>query len=189
MLKKRDLTDCHILFELITHPEVFPFVRQKAKSYEEFLFLTKQSIEAEQQGNLISRTITDEWGTPIGTINLFDIENNAGFLGTWIGKPYFGKGYNKVAKDAFFHELFFEKNIQSIFMKIRKTNTRSQQAAKKLPYITLANDIYPTIYGKINLHEEIYDLYAITKDQFILHTKREAIQLTPIQAQAEWMEA
>ncbi|PDM36873.1 N-acetyltransferase, partial [Bacillus cereus] len=51
---------------------VFPFVRQKAYSYEEYLFLTKQTIEAEERGELISRTILDEWGNPIGTITLFD---------------------------------------------------------------------------------------------------------------------
>ncbi len=45
------------------HPDVFPFVRQKADSYEEYLFITKQTIEAEERGELISRTILDEWGT------------------------------------------------------------------------------------------------------------------------------
>ena len=70
MLKKRELHDCHVLFELMTHPDVFPFVRHKATSYEEFLFMTKQTMEAEERGEFISRTILDEWGSPIGTINL-----------------------------------------------------------------------------------------------------------------------
>ena len=119
-----------ILFELMTHPDVFPFVRQKATSYEEFLFMTKQTIEAEERGEFISRTILDEWGSPIGTINLFDIQNNAGFLGTWLGKPYHGKGYNQPAKDAFFNELFFELDIETIFMRIRKVNIRSLKLQK-----------------------------------------------------------
>ena len=76
-------------------------MRQKAYSYEEYLFLTKQTIEAEERGELISRTILDEWGNPIGTITLFDVQEKAGFLGTWLGKPYHGKGYNKLAKDSF----------------------------------------------------------------------------------------
>jgi len=49
MLKKRDLQDCHALFTLLTHPEVFPFVRHKATSYDEFLFISKQTIEAEER--------------------------------------------------------------------------------------------------------------------------------------------
>ena len=78
MLKKRDLHDSHVLYELMVDPAVFPFVRQKAYSYEEYLFLTKQTIEAEERGELISRTILDEWGNPIGTITLFDVQEKAG---------------------------------------------------------------------------------------------------------------
>ncbi|HWO76261.1 MAG TPA: GNAT family N-acetyltransferase [Bacillus sp. (in: firmicutes)] len=174
MLKKRDLHDSHTLFDLMTHPDVFPFVRQKAYSYEEYLFLTKQTIEAEEQGKMISRTITDEWGSPIGTINLFDINENTGFLGTWIGKPYHGKGYNKLAKDAFFNELFLELGIETVFMRIRKENVRSKRAAEKLPYCIKANEIRPFVYRQLNPNpdEEIYDLYEIPKDLFLFHLKR-----------------
>ncbi|WP_026105179.1 GNAT family N-acetyltransferase [Halalkalibacterium ligniniphilum] len=172
MLKKRDVADSHALYELMIDPSVFPFVRQKAYSYEEFVFLTKQTIEAEERGELISRTILDEWNNPIGTINLFDINENSGFLGTWIGKPYFGKGYNKLAKDAFFEELFFYCDIQTVFMRIRKENIRSIKAASKLPYTTLANELRSDIYEKINQHGEVYDLFQIEKDQYHLYLMR-----------------
>ncbi|RIW35128.1 N-acetyltransferase [Bacillus salacetis] len=169
MIKKRDLQDCHVLFDLMVHPEVFPFVRQKAFSYEEFLFLSKSTIEAEERGELISRTIVDEWGSPIGTINLFDIENGAGFLGTWIGKPYHGKGYNQPAKEAFFQELFYELGMETIFMRIRKVNIRSQKAAEKLPYVIKANELRPVIYQQLNADGDIYDLYEIPKDLYTMH--------------------
>ncbi|MDZ5473820.1 GNAT family N-acetyltransferase [Bacillus sp. 31A1R] len=172
MIKKRDLHECHALYEMMTHPEVFPFVRQKANSYDEFLFLTKQTIEAEERGELVSRTILDEWGAPIGTINLFDIEEGAGFLGTWIGKPYHGKGYNKVAKDAFFEELFYELGIETVFMRIRKINIRSQRAAEKLPYVIQANETRKSIYDQLNKDEDIYNLYEIPKDLYTLHVMR-----------------
>ncbi|WP_100371809.1 GNAT family N-acetyltransferase [Bacillus sp. FJAT-45037] len=173
-LRKRDVADCHALFELMVDPAVFPFVRHKASSYDEFVFLTKQTIEAEERGELISRTIVDEWGEPIGTINLFDVEDQSGFLGTWIGKPHFGKGYNKIAKDAFFDELFFQCDIQTVFMRIRKENLRSYKAAAKLPYSTLANDIRPDVYKQINLQAYSYDLFQIEKDQYHLHLMRKA---------------
>ncbi len=176
MLKQRDLQDCSILFELMAHPDVFPFVRHKANSYEEFLFITRQAIELEEQGKMISRTIMDEWGNPIGNISLHDIEDGYGFLGTWLGKPYHGMGYNKPAKDAFFHELFHEQGINSIFMRIRKVNKRSYYAASKLPYATLANETRSCLYNEINQNEEIYDLFEITKDNYLLHTLREDYQ-------------
>ncbi len=172
ILKKRDVADCHALYELLVDPAVFPFVRQKAYSYDEFVFLTKQTIEAEERGELISRTIVDEWGAPIGTINLFDVSEQSGFLGTWVGKPYFGKGYNKLAKDAFFDELFFSCDIQTVFMRIRKENVRSYMAANKLPYCTLANDIRHDIYKQINHEGDIYNLFQIEKDQYHLHMMR-----------------
>ncbi|MFD1739682.1 GNAT family N-acetyltransferase [Bacillus salitolerans] len=173
MLKRRDLYESHALYELMVHPEVFPFVRHKAYSYEEFLFLTKSTIEAEERGEIISRTILDEWGAPIGTINLFDIQDNAGFLGTWLGKPYHGQGYNKLAKDAFFNEAFHELGIETIFMRIRKVNVRSYKAAIKLPYVIFANETRKSLYEEINANEDIYNLFEIPKDLYTLHTMRE----------------
>ncbi|WP_078381765.1 GNAT family N-acetyltransferase [Sutcliffiella halmapala] len=172
MLKKRDFHESLALYELMVHPEVFPFVRQKAFCYDEFVFLTKQTIEAEERGELISRTILDEWGAPIGTINLFDVQDGAGFLGTWLGKPYHGKGYNQIAKDQFFDELFYELDIQSIFMRIRKVNIRSMKAAEKLPYVVLANETRKSLLDEINGGEDIYNLYEISKDQYTLYKLR-----------------
>ncbi|WP_417897603.1 GNAT family protein [Bacillus haimaensis] len=172
MLKKRDTHESQALYDLMVHPEVFPFVRQKAYSHDEFVFLTKQTIEAEERGELISRTILDEWGTPIGTINLFDVQDGAGFLGTWLGKPYHGKGYNQIAKDQFFDELFYELDIQSIFMRIRKVNIRSMKAAEKLPYVVLANETRQSLLDEINCGEDIYNLYEISKDLYTLYKMR-----------------
>ncbi|MGI8314973.1 GNAT family N-acetyltransferase [Halobacillus mangrovi] len=169
MLKKRDLHDAPVLYELMSHPEVFPYVRHKAASSDEFYFITKQTIEAEDRGELISRTILDEWGQPIGTINLFDVQEGKGFLATWIGQPYFGKGYNQPAKEAFFEELFFHLDIEAIFMKIRRTNQRSMKAALKIPYVSAANEAYPEILSWVNRNEDVYDLFVITKEQYMFH--------------------
>lgn len=169
MLKLRDLQEVPALFELMIHPEVFPYVRQKASTVDEFYFITKQTMEAEQEGKLISRTILDEFQQPIGTINLFDLENNYGFLATWIGREYFGKGYNRQAKEAFFDELFFTKGIEGVFLKVQKSNIRSLRAVSKLPYVTSANGTFSEVYGKINRDNEIYDLFVITKENYLLY--------------------
>ncbi|MDY0407548.1 GNAT family N-acetyltransferase [Virgibacillus soli] len=182
MLKKRDLHEVPALFELMSHPEVYPYVRHKAATSDEFYFITKQTMEAEEQGLLISRTILDENYAPIGTINLFDIENNGGFLATWIGQPYFGKGYNRYAKEQFFNEIFTETTIQTIFMKVRKTNIRSLKAVLKLPYASLGNAIFPEVYAQVNKAEELYDLFAITKDSYVAYQQLQPIETTPSMA-------
>ncbi|HLQ97086.1 MAG TPA: GNAT family N-acetyltransferase [Candidatus Dormibacteraeota bacterium] len=166
MLKNRDLYEVPVLFELLSHPEVFPYVRQRATTSDEYYFITKQTMESEEKGELISRTILDEYYQPIGTINLFDIHKNYGFLATWIGQPFFGKGYNKAAKEEFFNELFFELNIEGIFMKIRRSNIRSRKAILKLPYAVNGNTLFPDIFQHINQVEDVYDLFVISKDHY-----------------------
>ncbi|USK58364.1 GNAT family N-acetyltransferase [Peribacillus asahii] len=173
MLKKRDFVDCSSLYDLMSHPDVFPFVRQKVDSYEEYVFVTKQTIEAEEAGELISRTILDEWDNPIGCISLYDVENGAGFLGTWLGKPFHGKGYNTLAKEAFFKEIFFELGIETVFMRIRKKNIRSLKAAEKLPYAMKVNETRKALYEQINQNEDIFDLFEIPKDLYTLHILRQ----------------
>ncbi len=167
MIKKRDLHECHSLYHLLVDPAVFPYVRYKPQSYEEYLFATKQLIVEEEQGTCISRTILNETGQPIGSIDLYDIVNHTGFLATWIGIPYFGKGYNQLAKDAFFTELFLEHGIETVFLKIRKQNIRSKKAVEKLPYVTLANELNPYMYTRINQTEQIYDLYQVERSAFL----------------------
>src|SRR5690625_295848 len=142
MLKMRELCEVPVLFKLQSHPSVYPYVREKAETSDAYYFIIKQTIEAEENGELISRTIIDEYHQPIGTITLYDIHNQHGFLATWIGQPYFGKGYNKMAKTLFFHEIFSQYKLQAILMKIRKSNVRSLRAATKLPYVRLANTLF-----------------------------------------------
>ncbi len=174
MIKHRDLHETSQLFSLLSHPSVFPYVRQKATSAEEYLFMTKQLIEEEANGTAISRTIIDEWGHPIGTISIYDVEQGAGFLGTWIGKPYQGLGYNQKAKSQFLNELFYERNFHTVFLRIRKVNERSKAAALKLPYVICAMDSHKALYDEINQDGDIYDLFKIPKDLFYLVTAHSA---------------
>ncbi|WP_339199462.1 GNAT family protein [Solibacillus sp. FSL R5-0449] len=170
MLKQRELHETAELYELLRHPSVFPFVRQKATSAEEYLFMTKQLIEEEQNGLTISRTIVDDWGVPIGTISIFDIQDGAGFLGTWIGKPYQGIGYNQKAKLAFLNELFFDYDFHTVFLRIREENARSQAAALKLPYVVDAEESNPSLFAQINQGVNKFRLFKIPKDLFYLTT-------------------
>ena len=54
MIKRRELQECNELFELLSHPSVFPFVRQKAKTADEFWFMTSQLMEDEENGKVVS---------------------------------------------------------------------------------------------------------------------------------------
>ncbi|MUT68109.1 GNAT family N-acetyltransferase [Paenibacillus sp. NEAU-GSW1] len=171
MLKKRDLHECHSLYLLMSDPDIFPYVRYKSQSYDHYVFITKQLMIQEEQGACISRTILSEAGHPIGTIDLYDIENKTGFLATWIGLPYFGKGHNQRAKEAFFTELFLEHEMETVYVKIRKHNIRSKKAMEKLPYAKLANEHNLSIYRRINEKETVYDLYQVERESFLENNK------------------
>ncbi len=173
MIKHRDLHETAQLYSLISHPSVFPYVRQKAQSAEEYLFMTKQLMEEEINGTAISRTIIDEWAQPIGTISIYDVDQGAGFLGTWLGYPYQGLGYNNKAKLQFLNELFFEHDFHTVFLRIRKENYRSKAAALKLAYVVCAQDSHVALYNEINQGNLQYDLFKITKDLFYLVTANE----------------
>lgn len=177
MLKTRDLHEVPALYELISNPRVLSYVRHQPATSDEYYFITNQTVQAEENGELISRTILDEYLQPIGTINLFDVQNNHGFLATWIGAPYFGKGYNNMAKELFFNELFFDLNIEAVFMKIRRTNIRSVKATLKLPYAIIANALYPEVYEEINKHENAYDLFAISKAHYSAYHQFSSIDM------------
>lgn len=177
MLKREEMNvrELKMLFEQMTHPEVLPFVRQKATTFHEFIALNEQAIEEEACGNMVSRVIVDEWSNPIGTINLFDIREQSGFLGTWIGKDYHGKGFNGLAKRTFLRELFDEHEINAVFMRIRKGNIRSKKAAEKLPYAVKVNELRVSIFHEINVEGYTYDLYEIPKELFTMRNETEKI--------------
>ncbi|MWV47135.1 GNAT family N-acetyltransferase [Paenibacillus sp. HJL G12] len=167
MLKQRDLHECHSLYHFMMDPVVSSYVRYPCQSYEEYVFVTQQLIAEEELGTCISRTILNEVGHPIGTIDLYNIVQQTGFLATWIGTPYFGKGYNQRAKEAFLAELFLEHDIETIYLKIRTQNIRSKKAVEKLPYVQLANARNEQVYQSINHTQQIYDLYCVERSSFV----------------------
>lgn len=168
MLKKRtfDFVEQQKLFELMVHPEVLPFVRHKATTIEEYIYMNAQLIEAENRGELMSRIILNQEEQPIGTINLFDMANERGFLGTWLGKEFQGKGYNQLAKLQFLTEVFTTSDVSSVLMSIRKINIGSQKAAAKLPYVTIASDQSRRIFEAINPASDQFELFEIGQSNF-----------------------
>ncbi|WP_188207309.1 GNAT family N-acetyltransferase [Alkalibacillus aidingensis] len=169
MLKRRELQDVPVLFPLLSDEAVKPYVREQAENMEAYYFFINQMNQQEENGELISRTILDEMENPVGAITLYDIEEGKGFLATWLGRPYFGQGYNQYAKELFLWELFMEQEIEVVFLKINKTNTRSLKAMSKLSYAIEANETYPHVFEQINQGEKQYDLFAIYKDAFTFY--------------------
>lgn len=169
MLRTYNLTmeEHFILYTEMSHADVSPYVRNYVNDFNEYILNVSHILEAEKRGEMIVRVIINEWNRPIGLITLYDITEYGGFLSTWLGKDYHGKGYNKIAKELFFNEVFNTTQIQTIFMKIRVDNYRSQKAALKLAYVAEANHSYQTIYNVVNQTALKYNLYSVTKQAYL----------------------
>jgi len=177
MLKKYDLTtkEHYELFMEMSHPEVSIYVRNYMDDFNDYLANVPNILEREARGEMIVRVIFNEWNKPVGMITLYDITEDGGFLSTWLGKAHHGKGYNQVAKELFLNEIFEESPIQTIFLKVRTNNYRSQKAVLKLAYITQVDEAYETIFQMINQTKLQYHLYTITRLSYLAHLKQQEV--------------
>ncbi|GGG33621.1 N-acetyltransferase [Lysinibacillus alkalisoli] len=135
-------------------------------------------IEEEQQGKQISRVILNEDHVLIGVITLKDIKGDMAHVGTWLGEPYWGQGYNELAKLALFKEAFTERGFTLIFAGAKLSNIRSRKAQEKLPYMTFdVGDQYPQELAVIEkITGEACVLHAIKKENFLSYLKTQSLQ-------------
>lgn len=108
--------------------------------------------EQEKLGTQYSRVIFNENNELIGIITLKDIDKTKKTceIGTWIGYPYWGKGYNELAKKEILYTAFAEMDLEYVFVAVKKTNIRSQKAQAKLPYIRMnVQHEFPEKYKKV----------------------------------------
>ncbi|MDN7240753.1 GNAT family N-acetyltransferase [Planococcus sp. N028] len=99
----------------------------------------KMRLEEEFAGKTVPRVILNEDFELIGLTDLMfiDYPKKSCHIGTWIGHPYWGKGYNEASKIAILQIAFKELGLDYVFAGARQTNIRSQKAQEKLPYIRL----------------------------------------------------
>ena len=83
-----------------------------------------------------SRVIFDDT-TLVGVITLKDITTDSAHIGTWIGEPYWGQGYNAAAKALILDYAFNELGLKRVFAGAAKRNIRSLKAQEKLGYVTM----------------------------------------------------
>lgn len=128
-------------------------------------------LEEEKAGKQYSRVILNEKKDVIGVITLKDIDpvNKTSHMGTWIGHPYWGQGYNELAKADILYTAFTELSLEYVFAGAKLSNIRSIKAQEKLPYINIGvNEKFPGQYLKLaSLVKEPCILNVIEKDTFL----------------------
>ncbi|QTD39728.1 GNAT family N-acetyltransferase [Sporosarcina sp. Te-1] len=130
-------------------------------------FISQQEIEGKQY----SRVILDEQENVVGVITLKELDpvNKTSHIGTWIGYPYWGKGFNEAAKRKILYTAFTELELDVVFAGAKKKNVRSQRAQEKLPYIKChVEKEYPEEHKNLEMQvREACILNIIEKEAFL----------------------
>lgn len=96
-------------------------------------------MKEERKGKSLSRIIVNEKKEIIGITSLkhIDHQKKTSHIGSWLGYPYWGQGYNEAAKKEIFKIAFEELDLIYVFSGAKTANVRSLKAQEKLPYISL----------------------------------------------------
>lgn len=172
MVRKLEINDATQLYKYLSNPSVVRFSRLKPNSLDEMISMISFLIDEEEEKRLISRVITDIHNNPVGMITLWDYcpFRREGFLATWLGEEHWGKGYNQIAKNLFFDELFNLHYLDRIYLLIRNYNERSLAASSKFSYINQLNFIEELELREFykNKIEDTHVILSIFRDSYYL---------------------
>jgi RimJ/RimL family protein N-acetyltransferase len=137
-LVKNDLRYAKEIFELSSNPGVKDVLGIKVDKIEDTIEFINFIVEEDKQGKVISRVILNENDEVVGHTALKHIDRGDGtcHIGTWIGVPFWGRGYNEASKIAILKMAFDKLNMDFVFAGAKVSNIRSRRAQEKLPYMT-----------------------------------------------------
>ncbi|HDR7791932.1 TPA: GNAT family N-acetyltransferase [Bacillus luti] len=133
-----DLRYTNVIFKLSSDPHVKNALGIKVEKIEDTKAFLLFAIEEEHQKRSLSRMIVNEANEVIGltTLKQINYEKKQSHIGSWLGYPYWGKGYNEAAKKEIFKIAFLDLQLSYVFAGAKTNNIRSLKAQEKLPYIS-----------------------------------------------------
>lgn len=134
-----DLRYANVIFELSSDPHVKNALGIKVEKIEDTKAFILFALEEERKNHSLSRVIINEKNEVIGltTLKHINYAKKQSHIGSWLGYPYWGKGYNAAAKKEIFKIAFLDLQLTYVFAGAKTTNIRSLKAQEKLPYISL----------------------------------------------------
>ncbi|MGH0428653.1 GNAT family N-acetyltransferase [Bacillus hominis] len=166
-----DLRYANGIFEISSDPHVKNALGIKVEKIEDTKAFLLFAIEEERQKKSLSRVIVNEENEIIGltTLKHINYEKKKSHIGSWLGYPYWGKGYNEAAKKEIFKIAFLDLQLTYVFAGAKTTNIRSLKAQEKLPYISLhVEDSFPDEHTA--LEKEVKSsciLHVVSREKFL----------------------
>ncbi|BCD25087.1 hypothetical protein BC30090_3984 [Bacillus cereus] len=103
------------------------------------------------------------------TLKHINYEKKQSHIGSWLGYPYWGKGYNEAAKKEIFKIAFLDLQLSYVFAGAKTNNIRSLKAQEKLPYISLhVENKFPDEHAA--LEKEVRSpcsLHVVSREKFL----------------------
>lgn len=126
------------IHELASDPLVSEALGLVDQTLENRLDFIQKMQQGEKEGTTCSRLVFhNHQMIGVTTLMYIDQEKKSCHLGSWLGVPYWGRGYNERAKVEILKIAFDTYNLDRVFLGARIHNFRSQAAQQKLPYIKL----------------------------------------------------
>ncbi|MCC2376102.1 GNAT family N-acetyltransferase [Bacillus wiedmannii] len=166
-----DLRYANVIFKLSSDPHVKNALGIKVEKIEDTKAFLLFAIEEERQTRSLSRMIVNEENEIIGltTLKHINYEKKQSHIGSWLGYPYWGKGYNEAAKKEIFKIAFLDLQLSYVFAGAKTNNVRSLKAQEKLPYISLhVEDRFPDEHSA--LENEVNSscvLHVVSREKFL----------------------
>ncbi|HFK1450507.1 MULTISPECIES: GNAT family N-acetyltransferase [Bacillus cereus group] len=166
-----DLRYANAIFKLSSDPHVKNALGIKVETIEDTKAFLLFAIEEERQKKSLSRVIVNEENEIIGltTLKHINYEKKQSHIGSWLGYPYWGKGYNEAAKKEIFKIAFLDLQLSYVFTGAKTNNIRSLKAQEKLPYISLhVEDTFPNEHSALeNEVKSSCVLHVVSRENFL----------------------
>ncbi|CUB56983.1 MULTISPECIES: GNAT family N-acetyltransferase [Bacillus] len=166
-----DLRYANVIFRLSSDSHVKNALGIKVEKIEDTKAFLLFAIEEERQKRSLSRMIVNEENEIIGltTLKHINYEKKQSHIGSWLGYPYWGKGYNEAAKKEIFKIAFLDLQLTYVFAGAKTNNIRSLKAQEKLPYISLhVENKFPDEHAA--LEKEVRSpcsLHVVSREKFL----------------------
>ncbi|PGM55360.1 GNAT family N-acetyltransferase [Bacillus thuringiensis] len=166
-----DLRYTNVIFELSSDPHIKNALGITVENIEDTKAFLLFAIEEEHQKKSLSRMIVNEENEIIGLTTLKHIndEKKQSHIGSWLGYPYWGKGYNEAAKKEIFKIAFLDLQLSYVFAGAKTNNTRSLKAQEKLPYISLhVENKFPDEHAALEKEvKSTCSLHVVSRENFL----------------------
>ncbi|GAB6459321.1 MULTISPECIES: GNAT family N-acetyltransferase [Bacillus] len=166
-----DLRYANVIFKLSSDSHVKNALGIKVEKIEDTKAFLLFAIEEERQKRSLSRMIVNEESEIIGltTLKHINYEKKQSHIGSWLGYPYWGKGYNEAAKKEIFKIAFLDLQLTYVFAGAKTNNIRSLKAQEKLPYISLhVENKFPDEHVALEKEvKSLCSLHVVSREKFL----------------------